>query len=100
MKKLDSVAGAKALLNEAKDWGTWRWLTEKRRVRAAADAAWADLEEVEKSVKGSWGDDLRKAYRELQLASKKSSEAARNIDPEIKAFAERLKAEDDEAFQA
>ena len=100
MRKLEAVEEAKALLNEAKDWGTWRWLTEKKRVRAAADAAWADLEEVEKNVKGSWGDDLRKAYRELQLASKKSAEEAKNIDPEIKAFAERLKAEDDEAFRA
>ena len=100
MKSLDSVKQAKALLNEAKDWGTWRWLTEKTRVRTAADAAWADLEEVEKAVKGSWADDLRKAYRELQLASKKSAEEAKHIDPRIKALAVRLKAEDDEAFEA
>jgi hypothetical protein len=69
MRKPGSVEEAKALLHEAKDWGVWRWLTEKTRVRAAADAAWADLEEVEKEIKGSWGDDLRKAYRELQAAS-------------------------------
>jgi hypothetical protein len=100
MRKLDSVEEAKALLNEAKDWGSWRWLTEKKRVRAAADIAWADLEEVEKAVKGSWGDDLRKAYRELQLASKKSTEEAKDVDPETKALAGRLKAEDDAAFQA
>ena len=100
MRKLDSVEQAKALLNEAKDWGTWRWLTEKKRVRAAADAAWADLEEVEKEIKGSWGDDLRKAYRELQSATPKNKEEAKHVDPELKGFAAKLKQEDDEAFQA
>jgi hypothetical protein len=100
MRKLNSVEEAKALLNEGKDWGVWRWLTEKKRVRAAADAAWADLEEVEKEIKSSWGDDLRKAYRELQVASKKTVEEAKGVDVELKAFAARLKHEDDEAFQA
>jgi len=111
MRTIQSVEDAKALLNEAaKDWGVWRWLTEKKRVRAAADLAWADLEEVEKAVKASWGDDLRKAYRELQAASnvegrkgqaayERAMEEAKDVDPELKAFAARLKQEDDEAFQ-
>lgn len=112
MRKIQSVEEAKSLLNEAKDWGVWRWLTEKKRVRAAADVAWADLEEVEKAIKSSWGEDLRKAYRELQAASvvngnrrgkpgfEKAVEEAKNVDPELKVFAARLKAADDEAFQA
>jgi hypothetical protein len=100
MQKLDSVQEAKALLNEAKDWSVWRWLTEKKRVRAAADTAWAALEEVEKQIKASWGDDLRKAYRELQAASRKTVEAAKEVDPELKAFAARLQQADEEAFQA
>jgi len=112
MQKVGSVEEAKALLNEAKDWSVWRWLTEKKRVRAAADTAWVDLEEVEKKVKGSWGEDLRKAYRELQAASnldghaktkqlyEKAKQEAKDVDPETKAFAERLKTQDDEAFQA
>jgi hypothetical protein len=112
MRKLDTVEEAKALLNEAKDWGVWRWLTEKSRVRAAADAAWADLEEIEKEIKGSWGDDLRKAYRQLQAAAnvngnakgrhlyEKAVEEAKDVDPELKGFAERLKQADDQAFQA
>jgi len=111
MRTIQSVEDAKALLSEAaKDWGVWRWLTEKKRVRAAADLAWADLEEVEKAVKASWGDDLRKAYRELQAASnvdgrkgkaalEKAAEEAKDVDPGLKAFAARLKQEDDEAFQ-
>jgi len=112
MHSVKSVEEAKSLLNEAKDWGVWRWLTEKKRVRAAADLAWADLEEVEKGIKTSWGDDLRKAYRELQAASnldgnrksklfyERAVEEAKEVDPELKAFAARLKEADDEAFQA
>ena len=112
MQKLSSVEEAKSLLNEAKEWGTWRWLTEKKRVRAAADAAWADLEEVEKDIKGSWSVDLRKAYRELQAAAnlngnakakqlyRQAVEDAKDVDPDLKTFAEKLKDEDDVAFQA
>jgi hypothetical protein len=103
MRTIQSVENAKALLNEAKAWGVWRWLTEKKRVRTAADLAWADLEEVEKAVKASWSDDLRKAYRELSLKGKaheKAVEEAKNVDPELKTFAARLKEADDEAFQA
>jgi hypothetical protein len=100
MRKIDTVEEAKALLAEAKDWGTWRWLTEKKRVRAAADAAWAGLEEIERDIKGAWGDDLRKAYRELQASSKKRTADADGVDPQVKAFAARLKQEDDDAFQA
>jgi hypothetical protein len=112
MRKIQSVEEAKALLNEAKDWGVWRWLTEKKRVRSAADLAWADLEEVERAIKSSWGEDLRKAYRELQAASavngnrkgkpayERAADEAKNVDPGLKVFAARLKEADDEAFQA
>lgn len=110
MRTIQSVENAKMLLNEAKEWGVWRWLTEKKRVRTAADLAWADLEEVEKGVKASWSEDLRKAYRELQAASnvdgrkgkhayEQAAEEAKDVDPELKAFASRLKQEDDAAFQ-
>jgi flavodoxin len=112
MRTIQSVEDAKTLLHEAKEWGVWRWMTEKKRVRAAADLAWADLEKVEMAIKSSWSDDLRHAYRELQLESslngnrkgreayEKAVEAAKNIDAEMKVFAARLKKEDDEAFQA
>src|SRR5215831_21071078 len=112
MQKVSSVEEAKALLNEAKDWSTWKWLTEKKRVRTAADVAWAELEEVEKGIKASWCHDLRLAYRELQAASafdtdgrtrrqyEKAVDEARDVDQEWKAYAAKLKKEDDDAFQA
>jgi len=78
MQKLEAVEEAKVLMNEAKNWGVWRWLLEKRRVRAAADRAVDALGEAEKKVKAAWDDDLKKAYRELE------AEAAFENNPRTK----------------
>ena len=111
MHKLTEVEEAKTLMNEAKDWGVWHWLMEKRRVRAAADQANASLGELEKQVKAGWDDDLKKAYREAQaLASvngnakgrrqyEKAKEEASHVDPEVKLAAERVRELDDAAEQ-
>ena len=112
MRKLIPVEEAKALMNEAKDWGVWRWLTEKRRVRAAANAAVEALSDLEKKVKASWSDDLKRAYRELQAEAslernprakqqyQKAKEEAKNVDPQIKLAVRRVKQADDEAENA
>jgi hypothetical protein len=112
MQKLVPVEDAKTLLEQAKDWGVWKWLTEKKRVRETADNAWAALEEAEQKVKASWNDDLKKAYQELVAEAalaenprakrqyEKAREEARGVDPQIKSAAARLKQADDEAFRA
>ncbi len=112
MRKLAEVEEAKALMNEASDWGVWRWLTEKGRVRASADRAVEALEEEEKRVKAAWDDDFKKAYRELeaQAAFEKSPRSkaryekaraeAKDVDPEIKLAVGRVKAADDVAENA
>ena len=111
MKKLAPVEDAKSLLNEAREWSTWRWLMEKKRVRKAADLAWEALEDVEKGVKASWNGDLRKAYRELQAAAAVDGKAAskqlyeiakleaKDLNGDLKTFAEKLWKADDEAFK-
>lgn len=63
MQKLIAVKEAKALMNEALDWSVWGWLTEKRRLRATADRAWAALDEAENKARAGWNDDLRKAWQ-------------------------------------
>jgi hypothetical protein len=100
------------LMNEAKDWSVWHWLFEKRRVRAAADRAVDALSEAEKSVKASWSDDLKKAYRELEAQQahendrraakryEKSKEEAKHIDPQIKQAVQKVKEADDQAENA
>ena len=91
MRKLAAVEEAKSLFNEAKEWGVWRWLTEKGKARRAADAAWAALEEYEKEVKHAWSDDLKKAYRTP------GAKSAQDIDSELKAAAKKLKEAEEEA---
>jgi len=112
MHKLIEVEEAKVLMNEAKNWGVWRWLWEKSKVRASADRAVDALAEAERKVKASWSDDLQKAYREVEaLASlngnlkskrryEKAQQEAKDIDPEIKRAVERVKEADDTAERA
>lgn len=111
MHKLAVVEEAKTLMTEAKDWGVWHWLTEKRRVRAAADQANEALGELEKEVKAGWDDDLKKAYREREAQAsvngnsrarrqyEKAKEEASHVDPEIKLAVERVMELDDTAEQ-
>lgn len=78
MKKLAPVEEAKALFEEAKEWGVWRWLTEKSRARRTADCAWEALEEYENSVKAAWPKEVRKAFsanHELKQAAEEAHKA-------------------------
>jgi hypothetical protein len=112
MHKLTPVEEAKTLFEEAKDWGVWGWLTDKRRVRQSADRAWEALDECEGKVKASWSDDIQKAYRELEAQAaanadgrakrsyEKAREEAKDVDPEIKTAVQRLKKADEEAYKA
>ena len=112
MQKLIRVEEAKTLMNEAKDWSVWRWLLEKRRVRTAADAAVDALNGLDKKVKAAWSDDLKKAYRELELEAamngnsrarqkyEKAQEEAKHVAAEVKQAVKRVKEADDQAEEA
>lgn len=89
MQKLIPVEEAKALMREAIEWSLWGWLTEKRRLRRTADEAWEALEAVERKVKGTWTDDLKKAYR---------AKDSNHFDPELKLAIQRMK-EADQAWR-
>jgi hypothetical protein len=95
MQKLAAVEEAKRLMTEAKGWSLWQWLTEKRRVRAAADAATAALDKAEKKVKADWPDDLKKLYRLMgaHVSVDRGSEALQHV-------AAQLKKAHDEAYNA
>ncbi len=112
MQKLAAVEEARRVLNAGRDWSIWRWLVEKHRVRTAADAGTAALDELEKKVKSGWSNELRRAYRELQAAAalngnakarreyEKARAEAGGIDAAIKAAAARVKQADDVAYEA
>lgn len=112
MQELAVVEEAKELMNEARTWSVWRWLLEKKRVRAAADRANEALDNLAKRVRASWEDDLRKVYRELEAQDslesnprtkrtyEKAKEEARHVDAKIRLAVERVKQADDEAWNA
>ncbi len=112
MRKLLPVEEAKSLFSEAKDWGMFRWLSEKRRARRTADAAWLALESYENDVRGSWSEDVWKAWKEAEAlvaaesdgrarrSYEKAKEAAADVDPETRLAAQALKKADDEAYKA
>jgi hypothetical protein len=99
MHKLIPVEEAKLLFHEAKDWSVWRWLTEKKRCRSAADRAWEALGESEKQAKSSWSEDLVKAYRAVE-AEEKGDNRANGVDPALKTIATRIREADNEAYNA
>jgi hypothetical protein len=106
MRKLAAVEEARAVMKEGTEWGLWRWLLEKGRVREIADRATAALDEADMHVKAGWSDDLKRAYQELvdqenrkrvrRQANDPSPETA-NIAPEVRLAAKRVKEADDEA---
>lgn len=91
MQKLPPVEEAKALFEEAKDWGVWQWLSRKRQAREAADAAWAALEARENRVIAGWSEPLRKAWRSTSNKSGNS---------DLNRAIHRLKRADEEANNA
>jgi len=97
MHKLPAVEEAKALFEEAKDWGVWRWLSEKGKARRTADAAWEALDECEKKVKASWTEDLKKAASAVNGNGRRK---AADADPALLQAMQRLHEADQEAYQA
>lgn len=94
MQKIMAVEEAKALMREAAGWSVWGWLTEKRKLRKAADAAWAALEDTEQGIKESWSDEVKRAWREFDKSSKT------RVEPELKLAIERVREADEEWREA
>jgi len=111
MRKLPAVEDARAIMTQGMEWGIWKWLLEKKRVRAIADEARAALDEMEAKVKASWSDDLKIAYNKL-VSQEDNSKSARKgdrpgrkaetqkIDPKATAAVKPVKQADDEAYNA
>jgi hypothetical protein len=105
MEKLEAVENARNLMLEAREWPVWTWLTEKSRLRDAANQADDAFDELEKKIKQSWSEELKRAYRELEDTdpdhehSKKLDQSI-EISPEIRALAKEIKIAHDAANEA
>lgn len=111
MRKLPAVEDARAIMTEGTQWGVWKWLMEKRRVRAIADEASAALDRLEMKVKATWSDDLKIAYNQLvsqdgdvkqarQKAKLGKKPATPKIDSHVTTVVKRVKEADDDAYNA
>ena len=65
MKKLEAVEEARAIMTLGLDWGVFKWLMEKPKVRKIADRATEALNNAEDNVKATWSDGLKRAYNYL-----------------------------------
>jgi hypothetical protein len=112
MLNLPEVDKATALMKEAINWSVMRWLSEKKRVRTAADMANDALDVRDAEVKASWSDELKAAYDELPPtppcgthaetlpARRPGKQKKVSIDSETRLLAKALKNADDEAYRA
>ena len=111
MKKLSAVEDARAIMKEGLEWGVWKWLSEKKRVRALADEARAALDELEMKVKSAWPDEYKLAYNQLVADDGDSKRTRKNgkgtkstvavkSDPRILAAVQKIKEADDDAYNA
>jgi hypothetical protein len=111
MKKLPAVEDARAIMSKGMEWGVWKWLLEKKRVRGIADQARAALDSLEVEVKQTWSDDLKIAYNHLvsdsgnskppRRAAKSSKQTeSQPLDAKTLAAIKRVKEADDDAYNA
>lgn len=111
MKKLVAVEEARAVMTQGMQWGVWKWLTEKKRVRGLADQARAALDHLEVQVKLTWSDELKIAYNSLVTQAEeakprsgktKPAKPAGNgkADPKALAVVARIREADDNAYDA
>ena len=113
MKKLAVVEEARNVMTEGIEWGVWKWLMEKKRVRDIADRARAELDDCEMKVKLTWSDDCKIAYNQLvtdnsngsgkrqRKQSKGNGQAGVKIgDTKILAAVKRIADADDDAYNA
>lgn len=105
MRKLEAVEEARAIMTQGLEWGVFKWLMEKRKVRILADKATEALNDAEDKVKATWSDELKRAYNYLATQngdasngkhSAKSKVAAKPGDPEL-AVAQKVLEADEEA---
>jgi hypothetical protein len=112
MKKIAAVEEARAIMTQGMQWGVWKWLMEKKRVRGLADEARAALDTLEMKVKLTWNDELKIAYNQLvsedgnekrRRKSKSKNDGAAttaNSNSKVTAAVKRIKEADDDAYNA
>jgi len=113
MKKLVAVENARAVMTQALEWGVWKWLMEKKRVRSLADAARAALDNLEMQVKLGWSNEYKLAYNQLVSENGDTKRVGRKskgtstklgadgkVNAKVLAAVLKVKEADDDAYNA
>lgn len=95
MQKLREVEEAKQIMTQAVNWSVMKWLSQKKRVRRAADVANAVLDSLERVVKSNWSDELRSAYEQVSSGKNKIA-----VSDSFLELAKKIKRADDDALKA
>jgi len=113
MKKIPAVENARAVMTQGLQWGVWKWLIEKKRVRALADEARAALDNLEMQIKLAWSNEYKLAYNQLVSENGDARQARRRskakvakptangkVDAKLIAALTKVKEADDDAYNA
>jgi len=97
MRKLEAVEDARAIMTKGLDWGVFKWLLEKPKVRKIADRATEALNDAEDKVKATWSDDLKRAYNHLATqATGKGKKSDGKFDSDVLETARKILEADEE----
>jgi len=101
MKKLEAVETSRAIMTQGMEWGVFKWLLEKPKVRKIADKATEALNNAEDSVKATWSDELKRAYNYLATqdgdsGKTKKKTKADDFDPKVMEIARGVFEADEE----
>jgi hypothetical protein len=101
MKKLEAVEESRAIMTLGLEWGVFKWLIEKPKVRKIADRATEALNDAEDKVKATWSDELKLAYNFLatqdgDAAKGKKRGMADEFDPGVLGIAKGVYDADEE----
>ena len=102
MKKLEAVEEARFIMAQGMEWGVFKWLMEKPKVRKTADRATEALNDAEDKVKATWSNDLKLAYNYLATQGGESGKGKKkgktgDFDPAVLAIARGVCEADEEA---
>jgi hypothetical protein len=99
MRKLEAVEDARSIMTKGLEWGVFKWLMEKPKVRKIADRATEALNDAEDKVKATWSDDLKRAYNHLATqatAGVKGKKSDGKFDPDVLETARKIFEADEE----
>ena len=90
------VKEARVLFKEAMDeWSVMKWLSEKKRVRKAADACNATLDRMEKEITEGWDAELKAAYAKVSGGGN-----SEKVSADVERLAKTIKEAHDAAIAA